>query len=172
MQGYGCRNDGDMKLNHFAGYRHTSYWYCRTLYHHLHIPHLASVCSGLEVWPASKSFQRVRTIRILSDCNRCNKLRLPTIFDYRIALSKWYYPEETIFAQTRSAMDGFRRYVRLGERYAVGLKPKRQAGDALTYTLSGVNEKQSYPQCQQHMGLGWCCTEAYASLRSSLRDTG
>lgn len=23
----------------------------------------------------------------------------------------------------------------------------------------GVNERQSYPQCQQHLGLGWCCTE-------------
>jgi hypothetical protein len=25
----------------------------------------------------------------------------------------------------------------------------------------GVNEEQSYPQCQQHLSLGWCCTERY-----------
>jgi hypothetical protein len=68
-------------------------------------------------------------------------------------------------------MDGYRRYVHLEGRYAVGLGQHRQARHAVTYKRSGVNEKQSYPQCQQHMGLGWCCTEAYASLPSRLSAT-
>jgi hypothetical protein len=121
-----------MKADHFAGYR-TAYWYCRTLYHHLHIPHRASIRSGLEVWRASKEIQRNRMLLSSSGCNRCNKLRLPTIFGYRIAHSKVYYPEETTFAQMRSAMDGFRRYVRLGEHYAVGSRPHRRNGGSAAY---------------------------------------
>ena len=69
------------------------------------------------------------------------------------------YSDGTLAAK-HSAMGGGTRNVRLAILSAVStVEHARQRAFAPPNLVAGVNEGQAYPQCQQYLGLGWCCTE-------------
>jgi hypothetical protein len=73
--------------------------------------------------------------------------------------ARCYRRDKKMFVQASSVQAAFHQRVRQGGHYVVSRCYR------IPWTISdrrpGVNEESSYPQCQQHMGVGWCCTERY-----------